>query len=169
MLEELDTTRAKMKEQEKRLNQEISSLQNLMNKTVHEKDKRFIDTVDEMNTEHRIEVDTLRNNMVEEREITLSAFEVKAYEEMFQQTKRFQKLNVEYMELEERYNVVKGKYEERIKEMEKQHDMEIMSMQQRKEYQRQLSGENSKREFNNLINKSSLEIRGLKNQQLTEI
>ena len=42
-----------------------------------------------MNTENRIEVDTLRNNMIEEREITLSSFEVKAYEDMFQQTKKY--------------------------------------------------------------------------------
>lgn len=122
-----------------------------------------------MNTENRIEVDTLRNNMIEEREITLSSFEVKAYEDMFQQTKKYQKLNVQYMELEERYNVVKERYEERIKEMEKEHDLEVVALQQRKEYEKELSGENSKRQFNNLLNKSNLEIRGLKNQSMIDM
>lgn len=54
----------KMKQQEKTLCEEISGLQLLLKKTIEEKDKKFIDTVDEMNTEHRIEVDTLRNNMM---------------------------------------------------------------------------------------------------------
>ena len=49
------------------------------------------------------------------------------------------------MELEERYNVVKERYEERIKEMEKEHDLEVVALQQRKEYEKELSGENSKR------------------------
>ena len=53
-----------MKQQEKTLCEEISGLQLLLKKTIEEKDKKFIDTVDEMNTEHRIEVDTLRNNMM---------------------------------------------------------------------------------------------------------
>ena len=71
-----------------------------------------------MNTERRIEVDSLRNNMMEEREIVLSDFEVKAYEEMFQQTKKYELLQREFRELDERYNVVKDTYEKRIQEME---------------------------------------------------
>jgi predicted component of type VI protein secretion system len=70
-----------------------------------------------MNTEHRIEVDTLKNNMIEEQEIILSGFEVKAYEEMFQQIKKYERLQAQFKELEDRYNHVKETYEKRIKEM----------------------------------------------------
>ena len=52
--------------------------------------------------------------------------------------------------------------------MEKEHDVSLTTLQQRKEYQRQLSGENAKRQFNNLLHKSNLEIQGLKNQHLID-
>ena len=68
-----------MKEQEKNLGGEIDSLKKLLKKTIEEKDKKFIDTVDEMQTQRRVEVDTLRNVMLQQKEIALSAFEVKAY------------------------------------------------------------------------------------------
>ena len=52
--------------------------------------------------------------------------------------------------------------------MEMEHDVSLTTLQQRKEYQRQLSGENAKRQFNNLLHKSNLEIQGLKNQHLID-
>lgn len=47
------------------------------------KDKLFVDTVETMTTEHRIEVDSLHNSMLEEREMAITRIEVKAYEEQF--------------------------------------------------------------------------------------
>jgi hypothetical protein len=42
-------------------------------------------------------------------------------------------------------------------------------MEARKEYEKELKGENAKREFNNLLNKSNLEIRSLKNQHVVDM
>jgi hypothetical protein len=56
-----------------------------------------------MNTEHRIEVESLQNSLMEEREIALTNVEVRAYEEMFQQTKKYEALAQTHRELEEKY------------------------------------------------------------------
>ena len=53
--------------------------------------------------------------------------------------------------------------------MQKEHDIELSTLQQRKEYENSLSGQNAKRQFNNLLNKSSLEIRSLKNQHIVDM
>jgi hypothetical protein len=45
-----------------------------------------------MNTDHRIEVESLQSNMMEEREIAMTDVEVRAYEEMSKQTNKYDSL-----------------------------------------------------------------------------
>ena len=43
-----------------------------------------------------MEVDSLYNRLMEEKELALSTAEVQAYEEMFQQTKKYEQLEGRY-------------------------------------------------------------------------
>lgn len=121
-----------------------------------------------MNTEHRIEVDSLHNNLLEEREIAITNIEVRAYEDMFQQTKKYEALAQTHRELEENYDRIKETYEARIAKIEEEHESELISLQERKDYENELSGENARREYTNLQSKFQLEIRSLKAQAQAE-
>lgn len=59
--------------------------------------------------------------MMEEREIALTNVEVRAYEEMFQQTKKYEALAQSHRELEEKYEKVKEIYEAKLAEVEAEH------------------------------------------------
>ena len=45
----------------------------------------------------------------------------------------------------------------------------MSNIESRKEYERELSGENAKREFKNLLNRSNLEISSLRNQHMVDM
>ena len=50
-----------------------------MSDTTKAKDKKFTDTVEEMNTVHRVEVESLFTRLTEDKEQALSTAEVRAY------------------------------------------------------------------------------------------
>lgn len=128
------------------------------------KDKLFVDTVETMTTEHRIEVDSLHNSMLEEREMAITRIEVKAYEEQFEQNKKYERLEAAHRELQERHDSIRDTYEARIRQAESQHAEELSAISERKAYEFELSGQNAKREYVNLQNKFTLEIRSLRAQ-----
>lgn len=53
--------------------------------------------------------------------------------------------------------------------MEREHELFVNNLQQRENYERSLSGESSRREYDNLLNKFNLEIRSLKNQHTVDL
>jgi hypothetical protein len=53
--------------------------------------------------------------------------------------------------------------------MEREHELFVNNLQQRENYERSLSGESSRREYDNLLNKFNLEIRSLKNQHAVDL
>lgn len=56
--------------------------------------------------------------MLEEREIAITNVEVKAYEEMFEQNKKYDRLETAHRDLQERYDSIKDIYEACIKQSE---------------------------------------------------
>ena len=80
-------------------------------------------------------MDSLHNTMLEEREIAITNVEVKAYEEIFEQNKKYERLEAAHRDLQERYDSVKDIYEARIKQSESSHAEELSAINERKAYE----------------------------------
>lgn len=81
-----------------------------------------------MNTEHRIEIESMNNTMMEEREVILSNMEVKAYEDMFQQLKRYEILENSHRELQTKYDTVQSTFQLQFNHTIQNHSIEIENL-----------------------------------------
>lgn len=63
----------------------------------------------------------MHSNMLEEREIAITNIEVRAYEDMFQQIKKYEALGQAHRDLEETYATLRDAYEQKLAQAHAEH------------------------------------------------
>lgn len=78
----------------------MRNLKKVLDDTIAEKDKRFVETVETMETEFRIKYDSMEVQLIEEREIAVNNIEMLRDRDNYDFETRYQKLERDHKELE---------------------------------------------------------------------
>lgn len=66
--------------------------------------------------------------MLEEREMAITNIEVKTYEQLFEQSKKYERLELAHRDLQERYDSIRDTYEARLRQAESSHAEEMSAI-----------------------------------------
>lgn len=78
----------------------MRNLKKVLEDTIAEKDKLFVETVETMETEFRIKYDSMEVQLIEEREIAVNNIEMLRDRDNYDFETRYQKLERDHKELE---------------------------------------------------------------------
>lgn len=78
----------------------MRNLKKVLDDTIAEKDKLFVETVETMETEFRIKYDSMEVQLIEEREIAVNNIEMLRDRDNYDFETRYQKLERDHKELE---------------------------------------------------------------------